>query len=85
MENRNKYWTLEEEEILMDLYKDKNLKINHIAKILKRSSNAINSRLIKLNIDSSNKNILEELKEIKNELKKILLIIKNNNTTYTEV
>jgi hypothetical protein len=88
MENRNKYWTFEEEQILMYLYKDKK-PINEISKILKRSSFAINSRLIKLNINndsSNNQEILEEikdeLKEIKNELKRLSFIIENNNTQH---
>ncbi len=79
MENSHKYWTENEEQILIDLYKDKK-PINEISKILKRSSLAINARLIKLNINndsSNNKEILEELKEIKNELKRLSFIIEN--------
>ena len=77
MDNCYKLWTLKEEQLLMDLYQNKKLKIYEISNILKRTSGAINSRLQKLLINNSNNNneILEELlqniKSIKEDIKYI--------------
>lgn len=82
MDNSYKSWTKKEEQELMNLYKVKNLSIHEISNILQRSSGAIYSRLQKLNMvynsseDIYNINhnillILEELKQIREDIKKI--------------
>lgn len=93
MDNCYKIWTKKEEELLIDLYKSKNLKIYEISNVLKRTSGAIHSRLDKLNLKNniSNQKLENDIESILDELKQIHLVLKNiqNNTntekTYIEV
>jgi hypothetical protein len=88
MDNCYKLWTKKEEEVLIDLYTSKNLKIYEISNILKRTSGAIHARLekmdlkrnISLKLENDIECILDELKQIHLLLNKI-----HNNKIYTEI
>ena len=88
MDNCNKLWTKKEEEVLIDLYTSKNLKIYEICNILKRTSGAIHARLEKMDLKRNISLKLEnDIEYILDELKKIHLILDkiHNNKIYTEI
>lgn len=88
MDNCYKIWTKKEEEVLIDLYKSKNLKIYEISNILQRTSGAIHARLEKLGLKINISLKLEnDIECILDELKQIHLIldkIHNNKKCYSE-